>query len=331
MKISLLVLLAFNVMGLHAETVKKVAKHMGSRFEITVVAETQVSADHAIAQAYAEIERIEAMISSWRPDSFTSAVNRNAGVQAVVVPTELYDLIARSLKVSRLTSGAFDITFASFGRLWDFKADPPQLPSAEALAIAKQGVGYQHIALDPVHHTVYLDHPQTRIGFGAIGKGYAANRAINLLKEQGMQAALVNAGGDLISYGKQADGEPWRVVIANPRARDQVFARLSIEDQAVVTSGDYENFFMHDGKRYSHIINPQTGYPVEEVISATIMCPDAELADALATAVSVLGIDAGLALVAQLKHVEAVLIDVDGKVHFSKNIQSLTQSPQEAL
>lgn len=316
---------------LHAVTIKRVAKHMGSRFEITVVAASEVEANQVIDKAYAEIERIEAMISSWRPDSFTSAINDQAGVRPVKVPSELFQLINRSLKVSTLTDGAFDITFASFGRLWDFKAETPKLPSEESLAQAKLGVGYHHIQLDKAEQTVYLDHPQTRIGFGAIGKGYAANAAVILLKHLGIEHGLVNAGGDLLSFGTQENGAPWSIVIANPRSRDQVFARLNINDRAVVTSGDYENFFVLDGKRYSHIINPKTGFPVEEVVSATVLCPDAELADALATAVSVMGVRDGMALIARLKNVDAVLINADGEVTYSKNIQPMTQGNEEAL
>lgn len=326
--------LVFSVLLLiatEAATVKKVEKHMGSRFEITAVATDGQQAEQAIAAAYAEIERIEAMISSWRETSHTSDVNRNAGEVAVVVPDELFGLIHRSLKVSELTDGAFDITFASYGHLWNFKVDPPVLPTEQALAAAKEGVGYQHIVLDKEAKTVFLNHRKTKIGFGAIGKGYAANRAVMTLKKFGVESGLVNAGGDLMCFGKQEDGEPWSVVIANPRARDQVFARLKIGDQSIVTSGDYENFFIHQGKRYGHIINPKTGYPVEEVVSATIICPDAELADALATSVSVLGVVEGMALVERIKNVEAVLVDVDGQVHFSQNIQSMMLSGEEAL
>jgi thiamine biosynthesis lipoprotein len=316
---------------LQAVTVKRVAKCMGSRFEITAVASTDTAANAAIDAAYGEIERIEAMISSWRPDSYTSQVNRMAGQSPVVVPRELLQLVARAQKVSQLTEGAFDITFASYGRLWNFKADPPVLPSEDALAKAKVGVGFQHIELDRDQSSIFLRHPQTRLGFGAIGKGYAANRAVKVLKDSGLSAGLVNAGGDLLAFGVQEDGEPWQIVIANPRSRNQVFARLVIADQAVVTSGDYENYMVIDGKRYGHIINPKTGMPVEEVISATVFCPDAELADALATAVTVMGVERGMALINQLKHIEAVLIDADEEVHASNGIQAMMVTGEESL
>jgi thiamine biosynthesis lipoprotein len=250
-------------------------------------------------------------------------------VRPVPVSPEVLALVRRSLEVSRLTAGAFDITFLSVGRLWDFKAARPRLPDPEALRQALGGVGADKVVIDAGAGTVFLSDPRTRIGFGAIGKGWAANRAAAVMRAQGAAAGVVNAGGDLLAFGRREDGRPWRVGIANPLDRDRVFGYLEVTDQAVVTSGDYENFVIIDGERYSHILDPRTGYPAKEVRSATVVCPDAELADALATAVSVLGVEKGLALLDALNGVEGLLVDAAGKIHLSKNLSGRIVGPEE--
>ncbi len=265
------------------------------------------------------------MISSWRSDSVTSAIQRQAGLRPVVVPRELFRLIQRALKVSELTDGAFDITFATVGQLWDFKAENPRVPEAAQIEAALSDTGYRNVALDEDAGTVFLKQRGTRLGFGAIGKGYAANRAVQALKDGGVSGGVVNAGGDLLVFGRQEDGSRWPVSIADPRDRQSTFARLEVEDQAVVTSGDYERFLVIDGTRYSHILDPRTGYPVGEVRSATVICPDAELADALATAVSVLGVKKGLELVDRLRGVEVLLVDDRGRLHSSKSLETMLE------
>lgn len=313
---------------LAAETVKDARTKMGSRFELTAVHPDAGAARLAIEAAYAEIDRLEAILSEWIESSETSAVNRNAGVAPVKVSPELFSLLKRSLKVSRLTHGAFDVTFLAVGRLWDFKAKPPSKPDVQAISDALAGVGSDKVVLDEAAQTVYLRHPATRIGFGAIGKGFAANRAAAVLGKLGATGGVVNAGGDLLAFGSQEDGRPWRIGIANPLARDKVFGYLDVHGMAVVTSGDYERFLVLDGERYSHILDPRTGYPVQELRSVTVICPDAELADALATGVSVLGTERGLALIDSLKHIEALLVDRHGKIHLSKNLKALLVEPE---
>ncbi len=294
---------------------------MGSRFEITAVHSDEATAWRAVEAAYAEIDRLEAMISSWRDSSETSAVNRGAGGEPVEVSAELLHLIGRALKVSALTDGAFDITFGGVGQLWNFKDETPELPDPKAVEAALTHVGYQRVRLDRDSGTVRLEHGM-RIGFGAIGKGFAANRAARVLRERGIKAGVINAGGDLLAFGRRETGGPWTVAIADPLDRDSTFARLAVSDGAVVTSGDYESFFEIDGVRYSHILDPRTGYPVRQLRSVTILCPDAELADALATAVSVLGKERGLGLVNRLEGVEALVVDARGEIHVSEHLQS---------
>lgn len=311
-----------------AATVKVKRPAMGSRFEITAVHRNESEARAAVEAAYDEIERIEAMISSWRETSETSEINRKAGVASVEVSPDLFNLIRRSIRVSRLTGGAFDITFDTVGRLWDFKTRSASPPSKSAINEALGSIGYQQIVLDEARHTVFLSKPGARIGFGAIGKGHAANRAVFVLKELGVSGGVVNAGGDLVIFGRQEDGSPWRIGIANPVDHEAVFAYIETTEQAVVTSGDYENYIEIDGKRYSHILDPRTGWPVDELRSVTIVCPDGELADALATGVSVLGVEEGLALINRLRGIEAMLVDRNGEIYFSDHLESMMIEPE---
>ena len=286
------------------------------------MAADEASARRAVAAAYEEIDRLEAMISSWRETSETSEINRQAGIAPVVASDELLHLIHRAGKISRLTDGAFDLSFAAFGRLWDFSSTSPVVPAEEDIRSALELVDFEDIVVDLEARTVFLRRPGMRIGLGAIGKGFAANRAVSRMKELGIRSGVVNAGGDLLAFGTREDGSPWTIGIADPKRRDEVFAYLRLRDQAVVTSGDYESFFEQDGVRYSHILDPRTGHPVRGVISATVVCPDAELADALATSISVLGVREGLQLIDRLKGVEALLVTDDGEIHFSRNLES---------
>ena len=311
------------------DTIKEVRKKMGSRFELTVVHEDRAVAEAAVEAAYAEIDRLEQMISSWSPASETSRINLKAGLEAVPVSSELFFLIGRALKVSQLTNGFFDISFAAMGHLWNFKADPPVVPDSESIEAALGLVDYRKILLDASARTVFLEAPGMRIGFGAIGKGFAANQAVKLLKSMGIKSGVVNAGGDLLLFGRQENGDPWSVAIADPRNPDHVFLRLHLTDHAIVTSGDYESYFFKDGKRYSHIINPKTGYPASQLQSVTILCPDAELADALATAVFVMGPVEGMELVNRLKNVECLMVDAEGHPFYSNHVREKSLLSEE--
>ena len=312
-----------------AATVNDARGRMGSQFEITAVHPDPARAQAAIDSAYAEIDRIEALISEWRATSEISAVNRAAGDHPVAVSADTFELIRRSQKVSQLTNGAFDITWLSVGRLWDMKATHPEKPSQEAIEAALKDTGYRHVVLDATARTVYLDRPDTKIGFGGIGKGYAANRAAHVLRDAGVSGGIVNASGDLLAFGTREDGAAWRIGIADPFHRDQTFAYIDLVNQAIATSGDYERFVVIDGKKYSHILDPRTGYPSEELRSVTIICPDAELADALATGVTVLGVERGLALVNRLKDVHAFLVDSEGMIHQSKRLPTLLERTEK--
>lgn len=315
--------------SIFAATEKKVSLKMGSRFEITAVHQNSEIARQAIDAAYAEIDRLESIISSWRSHSATSDVNHAAGRRAVEVPEELFNLIRRAQKVSVLTDGAFDITYDGFGKLWDFKSDVPVIPSTGQIEKALDLVGYQNIILNPERKTVFLKKAGMKLGFGAIGKGYAANRAVFTLKKFGVTGGVVNAGGDMVLFGNPEYGDLWEVGITHPRDPKRVYARLKLTEQAVVTSGDYENYFFHKGKRFAHILNPKTGYPVDFLQSVTVICPDGELADALATAVFVLGQEKGLSLVNKLKGVACMIIDADGNRFHTENLKKFLNKSEE--
>ncbi len=293
---------------------------MGSRFEITVVAEDETQANAYIGMAVAEISRIEKLISSWDPNSQTSEINRNAGVKPIMVSEELFALINRCQGLSKLTDGAFDITFASVDKIWKFDGSMTVMPSEEEITNSVQRIGFEKIVLNEAETSVYLPETGMKIGFGAIGKGYAADKAKALLQERGVKAGIINASGDMNTWGKQPSGDDWKVAITNPMDKNKAFALLPIYDSAVVTSGNYEKYVMIDGERYSHIIDPRTGYPAKGIVSATIFAPKAELADALATATFVMGIEAGIDRINQLPDIECILIDDTGAIHTSRNI-----------
>ena len=319
-KFSLIVLLCI-VQTLSAQSIfKRPLFLMGCGFSVTVVAKDSTEANAYIELAVNEMKRIERLISSWDPNSETSLINKNAGIKPVRVSQELFNLIERSIGLSGLTDGAFDISFASIDKLWKFDGSMTTLPSEEAIKQSVQYIGYNNIVLNPDERTVFLKHKKTKIGFGAIGKGYAADKAKQLLISHGVSAGIINASGDLNSWGKQPDGSDWTVAITNPMNKNHAFATLPLENNAVVTSGDYEKYVEFNGVRYAHIINPKTGYPTKDIISVTVFAPKAELADALATSVFVLGKDVGINRINQLPQVECIIIDSDGKISTSKNI-----------
>ncbi|KAB7530887.1 FAD:protein FMN transferase [Flagellimonas olearia] len=299
---------------------QRTLKLMGSRFDLTVVAENPEKGNAYLDLAISEISRIEKLISSWDPKSQTSAINNNAGLKPVKVDEELFQLIERALKISKLTQGAFDISYASMDRIWKFDGSVTQMPPAETIKQSVSKVGYQNILLDHENQTVFLRNKGMKIGFGAIGKGYAADKAKQLLMQHGVESGIINASGDLNAWGSQPDGKDWMVAIINPLNKNKVFSWLPIKDQAVVTSGNYEKYIILDGERYTHIIDPRTGYPSKGILSATVFTKNAELADALATSIFVMGVETGLDFVNQLKGVECIIVDEDNKVVTSKNI-----------
>ncbi len=322
MKHLITLLFLFSILGCTAQQpYKRTLKLMGSRFDITVVANDSIQANKYIDTAVAEISRIEKLISSWDANSQTSEINRNAGIKPVKVDKELFDLIERAIGISKLTDGAFDISYASMDRIWKFDGSMTKMPSKEEITASVEKVGYQNIVLDKMNSTIFLKLEGMKIGFGAIGKGYAADMAKNLLISKGVPSGIINASGDMNTWGKQPNGNEWKVAITNPMDKNKVFALLPITNGAVVTSGNYEKYVNFNGKRYTHIIDPRTGYPSTGIISVTVFAPKAELADALATSVFVMGKEAGLDRINQLPKIECIIIDDKGNITKSKNIE----------
>lgn len=317
-----LIFLLLCIIGVQAQQpYKRTLKLMGSRFDITVVGKDSLEANGFIDMAVNEISRIERLISSWDPNSQTSEINRNAGIAPVKVDAELFDLIMRAKGISRLTDGAFDISYASMDKIWKFDGSMTEMPSEESITNSVAKVGVDNVILDKVNSTVFLKIEGMKIGFGAIGKGYAADSAKDLLISKGVVSGIINASGDMNTWGKQPDGSEWKVAITNPMDKNKVFALLPITNGAVVTSGNYEKYVSFNGVRYTHIIDPRTGYPATGIISVTVFAPKAELADALATSVFVMGKEVGLNRIEQLPKVECIIIDAEGNITTSKNIK----------
>jgi thiamine biosynthesis lipoprotein len=295
---------------------------MGNRFELTVASASQQEADTVIDAAIAEIQRIERLLTTFSETSETYQINTMAGIAPVVPSLEVYDLIQRSIRISELTQGAFDITYGGVDKsLWNFDPAMTDLPSKEVAQSSVRLVNYRNILLNPKDRSVFLKHKGMRMGFGGIGKGYAAERAKHVLQTLGVQSGIVNAAGDLSAWGLQPNGQPWTIGIADPNAKHQPFSQLNISNMAVATSGNYEKFAVIDGKKYSHTINPKTGLPVTGIKSVTILCPNAELADAMATPVMVMGVQVGLELIDQMRGIACLVVDDDNQVHCSKNIR----------
>ena len=294
---------------------------MGSDFEITIVERNESRANYFLDLAIKEISRIEKLISSWDKNSQTSKINLNAGIKPIKVDKELFDLISRSLKVSQLSQGAFDISYASLDKVWYFNKKMLKIPSEEEIKKSVSNVGFGNIILNQKNQTVFLKKKGMKIGFGAIGKGYAADMAQLILIKNNVKSGIINASGDLTAWGGKPSGEDWMVAIVNPLNKDKIFSWLPIKNKAVVTSGNYEKFINFNGKLYSHIIDPRTGYPSEGILSVTIFAEQAELADALATSVFVLGEEIGMNLINQLKGIDCIIINDKNKIIKSKNIE----------
>ncbi|MCB0664571.1 MAG: FAD:protein FMN transferase [Saprospiraceae bacterium] len=318
--VTLVLLLVAGTVGQTQTIYSRTLKLMGSRFDISVVAMDEENANRYIDTAVSEISRIERIISSWDPASQTSEINLNAGIRPVKVDEELFKLIKRSFAISGLTDGAFDISYASMDRIWKFDGSMDTMPGEHEIARSVEKVGYQKIILDEDNHTVFLPEKGMKIGFGAIGKGYAADKAKSLLINLGVAGGIINASGDMNTWGTQSDGQDWKVAITNPLNKDLAFALVPLKQGAVVTSGDYEKYVEFDGVRYTHIIDPRTGYPAHGIVSATVFAPSAELADALATSVFVMGYDVGIERINQIPQVECIIIDDGGQVHTSHHI-----------
>lgn len=290
---------------------------MGTSIAVQLWTDNAATGDAAVRSVFDEMHRIDNLMSTWKDDTELSHINANAASGAIDISDELCDLIDRALRFSVVTNGAFDVTYASVGQLYDYRAGvrPDDASRSEAL----QGVGYRLVELDCVAGSIRYLHQGVRIDLGGIAKGYAVERAVASLRQMGIKHAIVSAGGDSRILGDRR-GRPWTVGVRDPRQRGAIVTRIPVVDEAVSTSGDYERFFEADGERYHHILEPGTGQSAGKVRSVTIIGPDAITTDAMSTSVFVLGVVDGLKLVESRSDLEAIIIDADGKMHFSSGL-----------
>ena len=290
---------------------------MGTRVSVELWSDDEDRGHQLVEQVLAEYRRIDHAMSTYKPDSEISFVNDHAAMQAVPIDAELYGLITRALDLSKLSHGAFDITYESVGYMYDFHAH--QHPSDAEIGAHLPAIDYHHVVLEPKRRTIRFTVPGVRINLGGIAKGYTVEHAAAMLRQAGIQNALLNAGGDTRVIGDRR-GKPWIVGIRHPRLADQVFTRIPVVDEAISTSGDYERFFEADGRRYHHIIDPSTGEPTEGVLSVTVIGPDATETDGLSTTLFVLGVEAGLELIESFAGYEAIIVAADGRLSYSSGL-----------
>ncbi len=300
---------------------KRTTLLMGGRFDITIVANDSLAAEQNIDLVIAEISRIENLISDWKPTSQVSEVNQNAGIKPIKVDREVFELVQRAIKLSEITNGGFDVSFAAMDRIWKFDGSMTEMPSTEAIEKSVEKVGYKNIILDSVQSTIFLKLKGMKIGFGALGEGYATDKCRDMMLAKGIKAGIINGSGDMSTWGKQPNGTPWKIGITNPFDPEKLLAVVPLEQQAVTTSGSYEKFVVFNGKRYSHIINPATGYPATGLCSVTVFGPNAETANGLSTSLMVLGQKEGLILLQKFPDYSCVIITDNGKVIQSKNFR----------
>lgn len=301
-------------------TVKRSLELMGSSFEFTLVVPNEEIGYINIEEAASEIKRIERMISSWDPESETSLINSNAGISPVKISDELYKLIERCLQISEITDGAFDISYGPLGDIWKFDGSMLYLPTPEEISNRVDKVGYNYIELDNSEKTVFLRKKGMKLNFGAIGKGYAVDKAKEILVSKRVVAGMINASGDITTWGTKSTGEKWLIGIENPGWRKNIFTWLPIVESSVSITANYKKFITVNGKRYSHIIDPKTGYPVTGIDKVAVLAKTSELCDALATAVVILGKEDGLALIDQLGGTEVIIADNLGNIVHSNGI-----------
>jgi len=301
-----------------AEWIGEAQAHMGTEISVYLWHDDPAVARQAVDAIFAEVERLDQLMSTYIEDSLISDINRRAADGPVVAGDELFDLILRSLDISVLTRGAFDITYDSVGQHYDFREG--RRPDDETIAEEIQRIDYRLVEADRTNGTVQFLRPGVRINLGGIAKGYAVERGIDIAKRHGVRNARVTAGGDTRLLGDR-QGQPWMVGIQNPRNEEEVAVTIPLEDEAISTSGDYERFFIEDGERIHHIIVPSTGVPAGEVHSATIIGPDAVLTDALSTSVFVMGVDQGLRLISALPDYEGIVINADAQMFYSDGLR----------
>jgi len=295
------------------QIVKRTQFVMGTLVEITVVAEDNQATVDAITQAFREMQRVEKLMSRTMEGSEVRRINRVAWERPVEVSRDLLSVVQVALEISRLSDGAFDITVGILVSLWTRCWKEDRIPSDQEIAAVLRGVGYRGLDIDKTRKTLFLKKKGMELTLGGIAKGYAVDQAFRGLQDQGFENLIVNAGGDLRTGGTKL-GALWVVGIQDPRDKSKIMTRMRVTDAAVATSGDYERYFMKNGVRYHHILDPRTGFPSTGCRSVTVLCDELVWADSLATAVFVLGPERGLSLVEKLPHTETWIVDGKGQI-----------------
>ncbi|MCB9201705.1 MAG: FAD:protein FMN transferase [Flavobacteriales bacterium] len=293
---------------------------MSSPFELTVVTDSQENADKFYSIAVNETLRIEDLFSTWKPFSQVSEINRQAGINPVKVDKEVLDLIERGKFIGQLTDGAFDISWAGMDKVWVFDGSLTKVPNEDLIKNSVKKVNYKNILIDKENQTIFLKEKGMKLGLDGIIQGYVADSIKKILIQNNCSSGLINVSGDIALWGKQSDGNKWKVGVKNPLNKNKIIAWFDLEDTSLETSGTYEKFIEIDGVRYSHIINPKTGFPSTGISSITVFSPSTEMADALATGLLVMGKEVALDFVNQLKGVDCIIITDDGSVLYSKNL-----------
>ena len=302
---------------LSADWQKQQAAIMGTVVTVELWHEDDRQGEKQVEAIMGEMHRIDALMSSYKPDSELSAVNDGAARAPVTVSKELLALIERALEYSDITSGAFDITYASAGQHYDYRNNSK--PNQAQLQAALPAINFHHVKIDRSASTVTFLHPGVRIDLGGIAKGYAVDRGMRILQQAGITTALISAGGDTRVTGKRWD-RPWHIGIRNPRDEDNIVSMIPLENSAISTSGDYERYFEEDGVRYHHILDPKTGTSTHEILSSSIIGKSATDTDALSTSVFILGVEKGMQLIESIPDTEAVIIDNRGDMHYSAGL-----------
>ena len=323
----LALVLLFSTAPARADWMERTEAIMGTRCYVELWADDPVKGNDAIDAVMAELRRIDDLMSHYKPESQLSQINQYANERPVAVDKELFDLIKLSTHYSQITEGAFDITYASVGYLYDY---PNHVhPTEEQIREKLPAVNWRNILFDEEHHTVRFEHPGMRIDLGGIGKGYAVDRGIDILKARGIQRALVTAGGDSRIIGDRM-GRPWLIAVRHPDNPNKVVTRIPLSDSAVSTSGDYERYFDEGGVRYHHIIDPHTGHSASKVRSATILAPTATQTDGMSKTAFVLGPEKALEIINRMPEYDAVFVLPDGHVLYSNGLRPAAPRPPGA-
>lgn len=316
----------FNIDSVFAEWVKTEQAIMGTSIRVEVWTDNKKTGNEVIKKVINEMHRIDRAMSPYKENSELTKINNSAGNHPVIVSKELLRLIEESIEISEKTKGAFDITFASAGFMYDYREK--KRPNNASLKKVLPSINYRHIQIDPAKSTIYFKNKNVKIDLGGIAKGYAVDRSISILRKNGIESGIVSAGGDSRIIGDRK-GRPWFVGVRDPRNRKGLVAKLPVRNEAISTSGDYERYFEENGVRYHHILNPGTGKSVSHVRSATVLGPKTTTTDALSTSVFVLGSKKGLALINKMPEFEAIIIDSNGRMLYSDGFKNAGQTTTE--